>query len=327
MRAAAGQCCDAPLRRRTDRSTHPLLERIIVVLLGQPGSKSEPSARTRHAREFRRDCGVVGREDDADRRGHDVEALILIRERLAVGDLERELEARFRCAPLGCLDQYGCKVGSGHNGPSLCRSKGDVSSAAGQIQPPHARLRLLEIGPKRRACEQSLRPRARTGRIPTHARAAPCRSPSCGLGRSTTDGSVTGPGSAFDSPKDTSDRAARCASVQEYPLKPYPPAVGLTGVDGNERVLGVARRDDDEPTHRTIARVPDGVRGTPGYKDEAAARQLGPRDHPAGTLHLPPRRRTSRQCPDAGAEAVLAGPVETCRQSRRRRLPSLPDQK
>ena len=37
------------------------------------------------------------------------------------------------------------------------------------------------------------------------------------------------------------DGCIACPSVREYPLKTYTPAVGVTGVDGNERMLGVAR--------------------------------------------------------------------------------------
>jgi hypothetical protein len=37
-------------------------------------------------------------------------------------------------------------------------------------------------------------------------------------------------------------------------------------------MLGIARRNDDEPTHRVVAGVPEGVGHAPRNKDEAAAR-------------------------------------------------------
>ena len=37
-----------------------------------------------------------------------------------------------------------------------------------------------------------------------------------------------------------SKRGVACPSVRKCPLKTYTPAVGLTGVHGNERMLGVA---------------------------------------------------------------------------------------
>jgi len=94
----------------------------------------------------------------------------------------------------------GCKVGSRSQRPQprpletrrLQRRRPDPATA----RPASAR----EMRPKRRACQRSWRRRTRTARIPTHARAAPCRSPSCVLGRSTAHGSVTGLGSAFDLP-------------------------------------------------------------------------------------------------------------------------------
>jgi len=43
--------------------------------------------------------------------------------------------------------------------------------------------------------------------------------------------------------------------------------VGSAGVDGNELVLSVPRRDEDEPAHRSVAGVPDGVGHPPRHED------------------------------------------------------------
>jgi len=40
-------------------------------------------------------------------------------------------------------------------------------------------------------------------------------------------------------------------------------------LDRNEQVLRSAGRDDDKPTHRSVAGVPDGVGHPPGNEDEA----------------------------------------------------------
>ena len=39
-------------------------------------------------------------------------------------------------------------------------------------------------------------------------------------------------------------------------------------------MLGVARRNEDEPAHRDVAGVPDGMRSAPRDKDEAAGADL-----------------------------------------------------
>ena len=46
--------------------------------------------------------------------------------------------------------------------------------------------------------------------------------------------------------------------------------VRLSGGYRYEPVLGVARRDEDEPAHRNVARVPDGMACPPGDENEAA---------------------------------------------------------
>ena len=45
----------------------------------------------------------------------------------------------------------------------------------------------------------------------------------------------------------------------------------LGSVYGKERVLGVARGDDDEPAHGGFARVPDRMRGATRNEDETAS--------------------------------------------------------
>jgi hypothetical protein len=46
--------------------------------------------------------------------------------------------------------------------------------------------------------------------------------------------------------------------------------VDLAGLYRDEHVLRAAGRDEDEPAHRTIAGVPDGVGRPPRHEDEAA---------------------------------------------------------
>lgn len=45
--------------------------------------------------------------------------------------------------------------------------------------------------------------------------------------------------------------------------------VGLADLCGDDHVLRVAGRDEDEPTHRSVAGVPDGVGHAPWHEDES----------------------------------------------------------
>ena len=46
-------------------------------------------------------------------------------------------------------------------------------------------------------------------------------------------------------------------------------AVDSAGPDGNELVLSVPGRDEDEPAHRSVAGVPDGVGHPPRHENQA----------------------------------------------------------
>src|SRR5215212_5057273 len=52
--------------------------------------------------------------------------------------------------------------------------------------------------------------------------------------------------------------------------EPAATPVVSAGLDGNELVLGVPGRDEDEPAHRSVAGVPDGVGHPPRHEDEAS---------------------------------------------------------
>ena len=87
------------------------------------------------AGELARDALVVGREDDADRRGDDVEGRVRVVEVLAVGHLEREVEAVLLCPALRGLDERRREVGAGHDRTRARRMERDVARSAGEVEP------------------------------------------------------------------------------------------------------------------------------------------------------------------------------------------------
>ena len=84
---------------------------------------------------------MIGREDDADRRRDDVERRVGIVQRLAVGDLERQVEPELARLALRRLDQRRREIRAGDDRARAGGVERDVAGAAAEIEPVLAALR------------------------------------------------------------------------------------------------------------------------------------------------------------------------------------------
>ena len=78
---------------------------------------------------------MIGREDHADRRRDDVEGRVGVRERLTVGDLERQLEPELARLLLRRLDERRGEIRPGHDRPRASGMERDVAGAAAEVEP------------------------------------------------------------------------------------------------------------------------------------------------------------------------------------------------
>ena len=100
-----------------------------------PGGEADAAAGPADPRQLVRDALVIGGEDHADRRRDDVEGGVGVVEVLAVGHLERQVEAELGGTALRRLDEGRREIGGGHDRPGAGGVERDIAGPAGEIEP------------------------------------------------------------------------------------------------------------------------------------------------------------------------------------------------